>query len=102
MIANATPSIVQTPAASPSTPSEKLTTFIIPTSQIDGQYAAGVGELQRPRNGIVTPVDHRPRLDRDHRGGDLPEKLDRPAAARMSSIAPTSVIRHAPAITPHI
>ena len=32
MIANATALIVQTPAASPSTPSEKLTTFITTTS----------------------------------------------------------------------
>jgi hypothetical protein len=43
MIANATPSIVHKPAARPSTPSEKLTTFIIPTSQITVSASPALG-----------------------------------------------------------
>ena len=43
MIENAIPSIVHSPAASPSTPSEKLTTFISPTSQMTVSYAPAFG-----------------------------------------------------------
>ena len=80
MIANAMPSIVHTPAASPSTPSEKLTTFIIPTSQITVRKPPAFGNCsatdERDRH-----VGHdRACLDRDHRGGDLADQLDRAAA----------------------
>ena len=45
MIANATAEIAQTPAASPSMPSEKLTTFITRDEPEERERAAGVAEL---------------------------------------------------------
>ena len=49
MIANAAAEIAHTPAASPSTPSEKLTTFMISDEAEDGDDPAGVlAEAQRP------------------------------------------------------
>ena len=56
MIANAIPSIVHSPAASPSTPSEKLTTFISPTSQITLSTPPAFGNWSEPMNGSVTSV----------------------------------------------
>ena len=84
MIANAMPSIVQTPAASPSTPSEKLTTFIIPTSQMTVSDTALVGELQRAHERDRDPGHDGSRLDRDHRRDDLSDQLDpRPQRANV-------------------
>ena len=49
MIANAAAEIAQTPAASPSTPSEKLTTFMISDEAEDGEWAAEVSpSVDRP------------------------------------------------------
>ena len=58
MIAIAAAMIAHTPAARPSTPSEKLTTFIIATSPITvriGPASAGpvLGNDRRPANGSV-------------------------------------------------
>ena len=58
MIANAMPSIAHRPAASPSTPSEKLTTFIIPTSQITVSTPPAFGNCseadERDRTSVTT------------------------------------------------
>ena len=62
MTANATPSIVHRPAARPSTPSEKFTTFIIPTSQITVSTPPVFGNESVPTNGIVTSVTTAPPL----------------------------------------
>ena len=48
---NAIPSIVHRPAARPSTPSEKLTTFISPTSQITVSTPPVLGNWSAPMNG---------------------------------------------------
>ncbi len=62
MIVNATPSIVHRPAARPSTPSVKLTTFISATSQITVSTGPACGNWWAPRNGIVTSVTIAPAL----------------------------------------
>ncbi len=49
MIANAAAEIAQTPAASPSTPSEKLTTFISSTRPSTVSRVAEVAELDAVR-----------------------------------------------------
>ena len=82
MIANAIPSIVHSPAASPSTPSEKLTTFISPTSQITVSTPPALGNCSAPTNGIVTSVTTAPRLDGDDRRRDLAEQLPLRAQGR--------------------
>ncbi len=102
MIANAIPSIVQTPAASPSTPSEKLTTFISPTSQTTVSKPPAFGNCSAPTNGIVTSVTTAPASTAISAAAIWPGSLTAGRSGRMSSIAPTSVIRHAPAITPQI
>jgi len=60
MIAKATPSIVHKPAARPSTPSEKFTTFINPTSQITVRTPPALGNCNAPMNGSVTSVTTTP------------------------------------------
>ena len=49
MIENATALIAQTPAARPSMPSEKFTTFITKTRPSDGERPAGVAEVDARR-----------------------------------------------------
>ncbi len=66
---------MHSPAASPSTPSEKLTTFISPTSQITVSTPPVFGNWSAPTNGSVTSVTTTPPCDRDQRGRDLPEQL---------------------------
>lgn len=51
--ASAAATIAQTPAASPSTPSLKLTTFISATSPTTVTVPPACGKLRRPRNGSV-------------------------------------------------
>ena len=76
--AKATPTIAQTPAARPSTPSEKLTTFIIPTRPIAVSVGAAAPKRlvpeQRERDvGDVDAADG----DGDGRRADLARELDR-------------------------
>ena len=75
MIANAIPSIVHSPAASPSTPSERFTTFIRPTSQITVSTPPVFGSWSVPTNGIVTSVTTAPASTAITRRRDLPEQL---------------------------
>ena len=71
MIVNAIPSIVHRPAASPSTPSEKFTTFISPTSQITVSAPPVFGNWSVPMNGIVTSVTTAPASTAISGGRDL-------------------------------
>ena len=71
MMAKATPSIVHSPAASPSTPSEKLTTFISPTSQMTVSTPPALGNVQRAEERQRHAGHHGAALHRDERGGDL-------------------------------
>ena len=78
---NAAAMIAQTPAARPSTPSEKLTTFIITTSPI----TVSTGRRPRARVGERQMADERQRdrlhgdavVHDDHRREHLAEQLDR-------------------------
>ena len=96
MIANATPSIVHSPAASPSTPSEKFTTFIRPTSQITVRTPPVFGSASVPTNGNVTSVTTAPASTAITAAAICPSSFHCGLRGWESSIAPTSVIRHAP------
>ena len=102
MIANAIPSIVQSPAASPSTPSEKLTTFISPTSQIALSTPPAFGNWSAPMNGSVTSVTITPPSTAITAAAICPSSFTSGGRSRQSSIAPTSVIRAAPAMIAHV
>src|SRR5579875_1931017 len=58
--AKATPSIAHRPAASPSMPSEKLTTFISATSHSTVRNPPSWGNCRAPTNGTVTSVTTAP------------------------------------------
>ena len=73
--ASATAMIAQTPAARPSTPSEKLTTFISATNPTTVIAGAGVGEVQQAHEGQRDPFDDDAEVHDDQRGGDLPSEL---------------------------
>ena len=90
--------IAQTPAARPSTPSEKLTTFInAARGRATVSGAADVAEVdgadEREREVVTsTPAD-----DRDRRRDDLARRsLTAGCRSKTSSSAPTSVISAAP------
>ena len=76
MIANATPSIVHSPAASPSTPVGQVDDVHHPDQPDHGQHAAGVRQLERAdeRDRDVRH-DRAAHRHRDHRGRDLAEQL---------------------------
>ena len=105
MIANVAAAIVQTPAASPSTPSVKFTTFITATIPISVS-----GLPQSPRssgltNGSVTFSTQTPGGDRDRarpRTGRASFSHGGRPPSRASSIAPTSVIAIAPSTMPRV
>ena len=96
MIANAIPSIVHRPAARPSTPSEKFTTFIRPTSQITVSAPPVFGSWSVPTNGTVTSVTTAPASTAIRAAAIWPSSFHRGLSGWVSSIAPTSVIRQAP------
>src|ERR1019366_6575949 len=89
--------MVQTPAASPSTPSEKLTTFINPTSQITVKTPPVLGNVSAPTNGSVTSVTTAPPSTAITAAAIWPRSLYCGRRSRASSIAPIRAIRHAPA-----
>ncbi len=97
MIANAMPSIVHTPAASPSTPSEKLTTFIRPTSQIALRTPPACGNCSAPTNGSVMSVTTAPPSTAMIAAAICPASLTIGFRSRASSTAPTRAISAAPA-----
>ena len=102
MTAKAMPSIVHTPAARPSMPSEKLTTFIIPTSQITVSTPPAFGNCRPPMKGSVMSVTTAPASTAITAAAICPRSLTAGCRSRTSSIAPTNVIRPAPAITHHM
>src|ERR1035437_10118293 len=102
MIENPIPSIVQPPAANPSTPSEKLTTFISPTSQITVSTPPVLGNSSTPRNGSDTSVTTAPASTAITAAAICPTSFQAGFRLRASSTAPTIVIRHAPATTPQV
>ena len=92
MIENAAAEIAHTPAASPSTPSEKLTTFISATSP---STVSGPPRCCRSTwwtNGSVKLSTLTPAGHEDDRRHHLPGQLVPGARSTASSTAPTSVI----------
>ncbi len=102
MIANVIPAIVHTPAASPSTPSEKFTTFINPTSQTALSTPPVLGNCSAPRNGSVTSLTTAPPSTAITAAAICPASFTSGGRSRASSIAPTSVITQAPASSAHV
>ena len=76
MIENATAAIAHTPAARPSTPSEKLTMFISSTSASAVSRAAEVAELDAVQERERERVDLHAGGDEHDRRRDLPGELD--------------------------
>ena len=76
MIAKPMAEIAQTPAASPSTPSEKLTTFITATSPSSVSGPPSSPRSTRPRNGNVKSSTRTPESTQISPAADLPEQLE--------------------------
>ena len=76
MTAKATPSIVQTPAARPSTPSEKFTTFISATSQTTVSGPPSWGNCSEPTNGIARFSITAPPRTATIAAANLPKQLE--------------------------
>ena len=102
MIENVTALIVQTPAASPSTPSEKFTTFISPTSPITVIAPAASPKLIAPMNGTVTFVTFTPAATGTTAASVWPASFHCGARSSTSSSAPTIVISRAPIRIPRV
>ena len=96
--ANAAAEIAHTPAASPSTPSEKLTAFIIADEAEQRQRRRRRSPSStRPMNGSVTIVHRRRRRARGSARRRPGRRASTPrGSSRQSSIAPTTVISAAP------
>ena len=100
--ANAAAEIAQTPAASPSMPSEKLTTFITPTSPSSVSTSPAVPNSTRPRNGSVTTSTLTPESTRMSAAATWPASFAPAPSSRQSSSAPTTVISAAPPRMPFV
>ena len=88
MTANAAAEIAHTPAASPSIPSEKFTTFMSPTSPISVSASPSSSKSTRPMNGTVTSSMLTPESTSIERRADLAGELERRRRARASRRAP--------------
>ena len=97
MTANAMPSIVHTPAASPSMPSLKLTTFISATSQMTVSHPPSCGSCRLPMNGSVTSLTTAPPATAIAAAAIWPASFRTGFRSKMSSSAPTQAITSAPA-----
>ena len=75
MTAKPIAAIAQTPEARPSTPSDRLTTFMTTTRPISGQRAAQLAEVDAADERQREVVDADAREHADQRGGDLPQQL---------------------------
>ncbi len=73
--ASAAAMIAQTPAARPSTPSEKLTTFISATRPTTVIAAPALGKCSRPTKGSAISFDFDAEVHDDQRRGHLPGEL---------------------------
>jgi len=105
MIAIVAAMITQTPAASPSTPSEKLTTFIITTSPSTvstgpALVTPALGKASCPTNGSVITLTATPKCTTITAATIWPISLSAGGRSKRSSSAPTSVITAAAIITP--
>ena len=105
MTAMAAAMIAHTPAARPSTPSEKLTTFIITTRPITvstGPASAGpvLGKWSWPMNGSVIAFTATPKCTTITAASTWPSSLTAGCSSKRSSSAPTSVITAAASSTP--
>jgi len=104
--ASATAIITHTPAARPSTPSEKLTTFIIATRPITVQHRPRVrhtgvgGSGSLPTNGSVIALTATPKCNGNYAAATCPASLTIGGRSKRSSSAPTSVISAAARSTP--
>ena len=102
-IANVMPEIAQTPDASPSMPSRKLTMFITATIQtiVSGTPIHG-GRSTAPTNGNVKWSIQTPNAVGIAAASTCPANLGRGASPRKSSIAPTTHATAAPRRIPRI
>ncbi len=103
--ANAAAMIAQTPAVRPSTPSEKLTTFIIatsPTTVSTGPafVTPALGNARWPTNGSVIDFTATPKCTTITAASTCPASFTNGGSSKRSSSAPTSVITAAPISTP--
>jgi len=97
--------IVQTPAASPSTPSEKFTTFIIATSPSTVStgpafVTPALGNASVPMNGSVIALTATPKCTTITADTTCPASFTTGGISKRSSSAPTSVITAAASSTP--
>ena len=97
MIANELAAIAQTPAASPSTPSEKLTTLMISTMPSIVSGTASGPRSTGPMNGSVKSFTTTPSSTGMATAATCPASLIAGCRSKTSSSAPTSVISAAPA-----
>jgi hypothetical protein len=105
MIAIVAAMITHTPAARPSTPSEKLTTFIIatnPSTVSTGPALVGpaFGKCSTPANGSVIALTATPKWTAITAASSWPASLIAGGRSKRSSNAPTSVITPAASSTP--
>ena len=97
--------ITHTPAARPSTPSEKLTTFIMPTSPITvstgpALVTPALGNASSPTNGSVIDFTATPKCTTMTAASTWPISLIAGDRSKRSSMAPTSVMTPAASSTP--
>ena len=97
--------IAQTPAARPSTPSEKLTTFIIATSPITVStgpafVTPALGKSSLPTNGSVIAFTVTPKCTTITAASTCPPSFTAGGRSKRSSSAPTTVISAAANRTP--
>ena len=100
MMLNATAEIAQTPAARPSTPSLRLTTFMTATSPSTVSGPPRSPKSTAPRNGRVMLRTTTPALTRISEATIWPISLTPGGRSRTSSIAPTITITAAPVEDP--
>ena len=105
MIAIVAAMITHTPAARPSTPSEKLTTFIIATRPMTVRtgpalVTPALGKASSPMNGSVIAFTATPKCTTMTAASTWPSSLIAGGRSKRSSMAPTSVITAAASSTP--
>jgi hypothetical protein len=97
----ATALIAHTPAASPSTPSEKFTTFISPTMPMTVSVPPSTApKSSAPRNGIVTCSTRTPATTGISAAAICPTSFTAGESSDVSSIAPIAAISAAPSRIP--
>jgi hypothetical protein len=105
MMASVPAMITHTPAASPSTPSERLTTFIITTSPTTvsagpALVAPALGKASAPTNGSVIDFTTTPKCTTITAAAICPASFTIGGNSKRSSSAPTKVMSAAASSTP--